>query len=133
MLVNALRPSVPVGHPSLRIEHKNRIIGDALNKQPEAPFAFRERSLHRTPFGDIAFECSFNTVSMLDLTSKGVIDPAQLQCALVYPPLQVLISSAKFMLRDTTGRDILDHQHEIPNRATRIENSRDTVPDPNAS
>src|SRR5829696_8633014 len=110
--MDALRASVPIGHLPVRVEHKNRIIGDALNKQPEAPFAFGERSLYRAPLGDVAFKCSFNTGSMFDFRVEGVVDLAQLHRALVYPPLQVLISLAKFTLRETTSGDILNHQHE---------------------
>jgi hypothetical protein len=40
--LDSLRAWVPVDHMTLRIQHVDRVIGNALNQQPEAAFGILE-------------------------------------------------------------------------------------------
>ena len=130
--MDTLRAGVPVGHAPIRIKHEDRIVGDALNKQPESPFALCERSLGCATLGDVVLERGFNAISLLDLGVESIVGLAQFDRALVDAPLQVVVGATQSLFRETTGRDVLRDHDEITDRAAGIENRRDTVLDPHA-
>ena len=67
VLVDALRAHVPVGDVAVRIEHEDRIIGDALNDHPKAPLAFHQRFLRLAALGDVVLERGLDALPLLDL------------------------------------------------------------------
>src|SRR6185312_4798178 len=52
--LDAFRAGVPVGHPAIRVEHVNRIVGDALDEDPEAALGLEQRLLRRASLGHVA-------------------------------------------------------------------------------
>src|ERR1700712_1987443 len=50
----AISPGVPVLYRAVRIEHVERVIGDAVHQQTETPLAFLESLGSLVPLGDVA-------------------------------------------------------------------------------
>ena len=73
VLVDALRARVPVGDVAVRIEHEDRVVGDALDEQPKAPFAFHQRLLRLAALGDVVLERGFDALSLLDLGVQHLV------------------------------------------------------------
>src|SRR5689334_5994363 len=51
---DALGTGVPAGDDTVGIDHVDRIIGDAIDQQPELPLAFAQCFLRCSPLGDVA-------------------------------------------------------------------------------
>ena len=52
--LDALRPRIPVGDDAFGVEHIDRIVGDALDQQPELFLAAAKRLFGFAPLGEIA-------------------------------------------------------------------------------
>ena len=72
VLVNALRPHVPVGDATAAVEHEDRVVGDALDDRPKAPFALHQRLLRLAALGDVVLERGFDALALLDLGMKDL-------------------------------------------------------------
>src|SRR6266478_2394969 len=72
VLVNSLRPHVPVGDVAAAVEHEDRVIGDALDDGPKAPFALQQRLLRLAALGDVVLERGFDALALLDLRIKDL-------------------------------------------------------------
>src|SRR3954468_5332323 len=51
--LDALRAGVPARHLPARVEHEDRVVGDALDQQAELPFALDQRLLRGAALGDV--------------------------------------------------------------------------------
>ena len=67
VLVDALRAHVPVGDVAVLVEHEDRVVGDALDDHPKAPFAFHQRLLRLAALGDVVLERGLDPLPLLDL------------------------------------------------------------------
>ena len=67
VLVDALRAHVPVGDVAVRVEHEDRVVGDALDHHAKAPFAFHQRLLRLAALGDVVLERVLDPFALLDL------------------------------------------------------------------
>src|SRR5262249_39205683 len=72
VLVNALRPHVPVGDVTAAVEHEDRVIGDALDDRAKAPFPLHQRLLRLAALGDVVLERGFDALALLDLGMKDL-------------------------------------------------------------
>ena len=52
--LDALGARVPGGDPAFRVEHEDRIVGDALDQQPETPLGFEQGFLRLHLLGHVA-------------------------------------------------------------------------------
>ena len=133
ILVDPLRAGVPVGHAPVGIEHEDRVIGDALNQQPEAPLAVARAPLCAARRWAMSCLSAASTrLLCVDLGIQGLVGLAQLRRALVHHALQVVIGAAQLCSATRRARDVLRDHDEMTHRAAGIEDGRDTVLDPHA-
>ena len=52
--LDALGPCIPVGDAPFGIEHVDRVVGHALNEDPEAPLGLEQRLLRIALIGHVA-------------------------------------------------------------------------------
>ena len=81
VLVDALRTHVPVGDVSVPVEHEDRVVGDALDDHPKAPFAFHERLLRLAALGDVVLERGLDALPLLDLGCRTSVAFLRSRCA----------------------------------------------------
>ena len=52
--LDALGAGIPAGDDAVRVQHEERIVGDAVDEQPELTLAFAQTILGLAPLGNIA-------------------------------------------------------------------------------
>src|SRR5262249_32575309 len=132
VLQNALSTRVPVGDVAIRVEHEHRVIGDALNKEPKAPFAFHERYLCLAALEDLVLKRGFDTFPLLALGLNDRAGLLEIHCALMERLPQLLVRTLQILLGIAAGGDILGDCHEVAHGTPLIDDGRDVAPDPYA-
>ena len=59
VLMNPLRPQVPILYVSVTVKNEDRVIGDALDYGAEPPLAFNQGSLRHASLGNVLLERGF--------------------------------------------------------------------------
>src|SRR3984893_14047573 len=132
VLVNTLRPHVPVGDGTAAVEHENRVIGDALDDRAKAPFALHQRFLRLSGLGDVVLERRFDALALLDLAMKDLGLLLEGRRAFLDRFLQLVMRALQILFGAATVGYVLRDHHEVTHGAAAIRDSRHAVADPQA-
>ena len=132
VLIDSLRAQVPVGDIAVAVEHKDRVVGDALDDRAKAPFAFHKRLLCFAALSNALLERGLNPLSLLDLSVQHFGGLLERRTALVQRLLQVVIRPPQIFLGAATDGDVLYDGHEMARGTVAVENGDDVAADPQA-
>src|SRR5262249_11901312 len=132
VLVNALRPHVPVGDVTVAVEHEDRVVGDALDDRPKSPLALHQRLLRLAALGDVVLERGFDALALLDLGMNDLGRLLESYGAFRDRLAQVVMRALYILLGAATAGNVLRDHHEVMHGAAAIGDGRHVIADPQA-
>src|SRR3954463_12180599 len=127
VLVDALRTHVPVGDVAVLVEHEDRVVGNALDDHPKAPFAFHQRLLRLAALGNVMVERGLDPFPLLDFGIQKLGGLGETCGPFLRRFPHVIMRTLQTFFGPATGGDILHHTHEVAHRAALMGGGGDAV------
>ena len=105
---------------AVRVEHEDRVIGDALDDHPKAPFAFHQRLLRLAALGDVVPERVLDAFLLLDLGLQDIAGVLERSRCAHRPCAAVVVRALQILLGVAAVGDVLRDRHEVAHRAVLV-------------